>query len=32
MKNFDVLFIGSGQAAWNAALPLAMAGKKVGVI
>lgn len=32
MEKFDVLFIGSGQAAWNAALPLAMQGKKVGII
>ncbi|MFV0561072.1 MAG: dihydrolipoyl dehydrogenase family protein [Enterococcus sp.] len=32
MKDFDILFIGSGQAAWNAALPLAMSGKKVGIV
>lgn len=32
MKSFDVLFIGSGQAAWNAALPLSALGKKVGMI
>ncbi|WP_046214194.1 dihydrolipoyl dehydrogenase family protein [Paenibacillus wulumuqiensis] len=31
-KQFDVLFIGSGQGAWNAALPLSAAGKKVGMI
>ncbi|MDO3412740.1 NAD(P)/FAD-dependent oxidoreductase [Saccharibacillus sp. CPCC 101409] len=30
--NFDILFIGSGQAAWNAALPLAKAGKKVAIV
>lgn len=30
--DFDVLFIGSGQAAWNAALPLAKAGKKIAII
>lgn len=29
---FDVLFIGSGQAAWNAALPLTKAGKKVAIV
>ncbi|WP_037285331.1 dihydrolipoyl dehydrogenase family protein [Saccharibacillus sacchari] len=29
---FDVLFIGSGQAAWNAALPLTQAGKKVAIV
>ncbi|MCQ4087565.1 NAD(P)/FAD-dependent oxidoreductase [Saccharibacillus sp. JS10] len=29
---YDVLFIGSGQAAWNAALPLTKAGKKVAII
>ncbi|MBU5366098.1 NAD(P)/FAD-dependent oxidoreductase [Enterococcus devriesei] len=32
MEKFDVLFIGSGQAAWNAALPLALGGKAVGII
>ncbi|OWA35376.1 hypothetical protein B9G55_12070 [Saccharibacillus sp. O16] len=32
MTSFDVLFIGSGQAAWNAALPLTAAGKKVAII
>ncbi|NGZ78034.1 dihydrolipoyl dehydrogenase family protein [Saccharibacillus alkalitolerans] len=31
MSTFDVLFIGSGQAAWNAALPLAAAGQKVAI-
>ncbi len=32
MTSFDVLFIGSGQAAWNAALPLTAAGKKVAIV
>ncbi|OWR31169.1 hypothetical protein CDO73_08515 [Saccharibacillus sp. O23] len=32
MTSFDVLFIGSGQAAWNAALPLTAAGKKVALV
>ncbi|MEW4369818.1 dihydrolipoyl dehydrogenase family protein [Paenibacillus kandeliae] len=32
MKSFDILFIGSGQGAWNAALPLSKAGKKVAII
>ncbi|WP_322906021.1 NAD(P)/FAD-dependent oxidoreductase [Paenibacillus campi] len=32
MTTFDILFIGSGQGAWNAALPLSMSGKKVGMI
>ncbi|MBV7390963.1 dihydrolipoyl dehydrogenase family protein [Enterococcus alishanensis] len=30
--NFDVLFLGSGQGAWNGAIPMAKAGLKVGVI
>ncbi|WP_172195643.1 dihydrolipoyl dehydrogenase family protein [Saccharibacillus qingshengii] len=30
--SFDILFIGSGQAAWNAAVPLAAAGRKIAVI
>ncbi|QBO37470.1 NAD(P)/FAD-dependent oxidoreductase [Periweissella cryptocerci] len=30
--DFDVLFIGSGQAAWNGAIPMSQAGLKVGVI
>lgn len=29
---FDVLFLGSGQGAWNGAIPMAKAGLKVGVI
>ncbi len=32
MTAFDILFIGSGQGAWNAALPLSMSGKKVAII
>lgn len=32
MKNVDVLFIGSGQGAWNAAMPLSQNGKKVIII
>lgn len=32
MSNFDVLFIGSGQGAWNAAMPLTMAGQKVAIV
>ncbi len=32
MTTFDILFIGSGQGAWNAALPLSMSGKKVAII
>ncbi|EOH97991.1 dihydrolipoyl dehydrogenase family protein [Enterococcus pallens] len=30
--DFDVLFLGSGQGAWNGAIPMAKAGLKVGVI
>lgn len=30
--NFDVLFLGSGQGAWNGAIPMAKEGLKVGVI
>lgn len=30
--DFDVLFIGSGQAAWNGAIPMSKAGLRVGVI
>lgn len=32
MKSVDVLFIGSGQGAWNAAMPLSQSGKKVVII
>lgn len=32
MEQFNTIFIGSGQAAWNAALPLAMAGQRVAII
>lgn len=30
--DFDVLFLGSGQGAWNGAIPMAKAGLRVGVI
>lgn len=30
--DFDVLFLGSGQGAWNGAIPMAKAGLKVGVV
>lgn len=29
---FDVLFIGSGQGAWNGAIPMSQAGLKVAVV
>ncbi|CAH1852868.1 glutathione reductase (NADPH) [Leuconostocaceae bacterium R-53105] len=32
MMDFSVLYIGSGQATWNGAVPLAKSGVKVGVI
>ena len=32
MKNYDVLFLGSGHAAWHAALTLNLAGKSVAII
>lgn len=32
MKNYDVLFLGSGHAAWHAALTLNQAGKSVAII
>ncbi|WP_017812244.1 dihydrolipoyl dehydrogenase family protein [Paenibacillus shenyangensis] len=31
-KQFDIIFIGSGQGAWNAALPLSQSGKKIAMI
>ena len=32
MYDYDVLFLGSGHAAWHGALKLAMAGKKVAFV
>jgi len=32
MKTYDVTFIGSGHAAWHAALTLKHAGKEVAII
>lgn len=32
MKQYDVVFIGSGHAAWHAALTLKHAGKDVAII